>query len=479
MIDTVDTKDVQTFQPTDPFLMVSFRISSDSGWANAAFHRLCIDNLSFSTAAYYVSPNGSDGNDGRTEATPLATIQKAIDRSTAGDNIFVMGGLYETKWGVNFNKVGMPAAWVVLRGYPGQTAEIKNTDWNLLKIGEGSKAKPSDAARPAYLEVRGLTLRGDAEEVEAMHRELVGQSTPETNGNGIGVDGRFMTNKPHHIRIADNEVSQCAGGGISVIHADRVQIENNHVHENSHWTIYATSGISIFQPFNFDMDQRGYRILVRRNKSHHNFCSQPWVVTGKLSDGNGIIIDDTRNTQNQSLNGVYRGGVLVVNNLSHDNGGSGMHSYSSDRVDFVHNTVCNNSIVMDYGQLSVTSCSNVRVLNNVMVAPKDKPLNRVNGNNSNVFLAHNLLWGGNGETVPGEFAIQEEPKFTDAANGNFSLSDKSPGTRILPVWEVVPTAIVDLGPAAGSDQVVPMHMTYLGASVDVTIRAARTSNEAR
>jgi len=368
------------------------------------------------------------------------------------------------KRGVNLKGTGSPAAWIVLRNYPGQKPELRSTDWNIVKMGAGSKEHPSEVAAPAYIEIRGLTVRGNSDEVAAKHIDQVGKAVSITNGNGIGVDGRFMSNKPHHIRIADNEVTRCCGGGISVIHGDCIQVENNYVHQNCHWMIYAGSGISIYQPFNFDLSKNGYRILVRSNHTHHNFCTQPWVAVGKLSDGNGIIIDDTRNTQNNSVNGVYRGGILVQNNLSHDNGGSGMHSYSSDGIDFVNNTVANNCTLMDYGQLSVTSCSEVRVLNNVLLAPKDKPLNRVNGKNANVFLSHNLLWGGNGESVPGNFAIEADPLFEEIANLNFSLSKQSPGRNAAGAWEMAPNKMLD----RGATEAVTLRPTLNGEGIGQT-----------
>ena len=287
--------------------------------------------------------------------------------------------------------------------------------------------------------MRGLVIHGLAEEVEAQYKDDVGKPKSTTNGNGLSVDGRFQSQKPHHIRIADNEVLQCSGGGISVIHADCVQIENNHAHHNCHWMIYAGSGISVYQPFNFDTTSGGHRMLVRLNHADHNYCTQPWTTTGKLSDGNGIIVDDTQNHQNNSPNGPYQGGLLVQGNLSHDNGGSGMHSYASDNVDFINNTVCNNNTVMDYGQLSVTQCGHVRVLNNILVAPKDKPLNRVNGDFHDVTLSHNLFWGGNGESVSGKEAIDASPSFFNVDKGDFHLNQDSPGRGPGGAWEIAPS----------------------------------------
>lgn len=446
-LDTMKPKGKTEFKATDPFVQISLTISNDLGWATGVFHQLRLDNLSYAAPSLYVSPAGDDKNEGGSADKPLATISKALFRARPGDIILLMDGTFEsTSTVADFVRAGSPAAWITLKNHPGQKPTLTGTDWNIVKIGRGSGGYISDAPALAYLEVRGLVIRGIADEVEAKYKDDIGKPKGTSNGNGISVDGRYQKQKPHHIRIADNEVVQCAGGGISVIHGDYVQVENNHTHQNCHWMIYAGSGISIYQPFNFDPTTGGHKILVRLNHSHHNYCTQPWEATGKLSDGNGIIVDDTKNYQNKSPNGPYHGGLLVQGNLSHDNGGSGMHSYASDRVDFINNTDVNNNTVMDYGQLSVTRCDHVRVLNNILVAPKDKPLNRVNGDFHDVILSHNLFWGGNGESVPGEQSITADPQFIDASKDDYRLREKSPAKDSAGAWEISPvTGALDRG----------------------------------
>ena len=221
------------FKATDPVVEISLTLSSDFGWATGAFHQLTIDNLSYAASALFVSPSGSDKNDGFSASKPLATVSKALFRSQPGDIICLMDGTFEDKWCIaDFKRGGSPAAWITLRNQPGQRPILKSQDWNIVKIGMGNKDKPSSDPALAYLEVRGLVIHGLAEEVEAKYKDDVGKPKSTTNGNGLSVDGRFQSQKPHHIRIADNEVLQCSGGGISVIHADCVQIENNHAHHN-------------------------------------------------------------------------------------------------------------------------------------------------------------------------------------------------------------------------------------------------------
>jgi hypothetical protein len=49
---------------------------------------------SASAATFYVSPTGSNRNEGRSEKTPFQTVQFAIDQMTAGDTLIVQDGFY-------------------------------------------------------------------------------------------------------------------------------------------------------------------------------------------------------------------------------------------------------------------------------------------------------------------------------------------------------------------------------------------------
>ncbi len=307
--------------------------------------------------------------------------------------------------------------------------------WILL-----GKEAPSTAAGSGYVEVRGLTIQGCAKEVEAKYKDKIGKPEPETNGNGISFSGRFETNKPHHLRIADCTIFDCPGGGISAMQTDRVSIENNHTYDNCHWMIYAGSGISVYQGFNFENSPVEYRMLVSNNRSHDNYCTQPWSATGKLSDGNGLIVDDMRNTQHavQATNGIYHGRILIQGNLSYLNGGSGMHAFSSNHVDFINNTAYGNNLVMDYSQIGLTACTNCRVLNNIIVAPADKPINRVNGSSKEIVISHNLFWGGNVPPVSGKNPVTADPQFVNAAAGDFRLKPGSPALGAGGLWENLP-----------------------------------------
>ena len=61
----------------------------------------------------------------------------------------------------------------------------------------------------------------------------------ELDGNGIAIWNG------NHVTIENNTVYNEPGGGIYTEGADYVQILNNVVHDNAHWSAFGNSGISI------------------------------------------------------------------------------------------------------------------------------------------------------------------------------------------------------------------------------------------
>jgi hypothetical protein len=70
---------------------------------------------------YYVAPNGSNTNNGRSLTTPYATLQKASDGAQAGDVVYVRAGVYR-------EMVDLKADGVVYQPYNGEAVTINGTD---------------------------------------------------------------------------------------------------------------------------------------------------------------------------------------------------------------------------------------------------------------------------------------------------------------------------------------------------------------
>ena len=427
------------FQPTAPFVRLSLGMEAGTSGAE-----LRLDNVHFARPAYYVSPSGDDKNDGRTEKTAFADPQKAAKLAQPGDIILLMEGTYHRAptssihEGVfAFRRAGTPAAWISLKNYPGQHPVLTSDAWNTIKVGRGSAAEPSKESALAYLEVRGLHIRGNADIVKEKYADLIEKVNPLTNSNGIGGFGNHETYTPHHLRFADNVVEFCSGAGIGMGDCDWVTVENNVIRNNCWWMIYAGSGISLLGTANFDSADNVYKSLIRNNQVSGNRCFVKWKQIGKFSDGNGIIIDTN---YVPAKNKLYLGRTLVQNNLSFNNGGSGIHAFRSHQVDIINNTAYYNGATpeLNWGQIFVQICDDVRITNNILVSRPGQPINSVGPDggdqkSTKVAREYNLYFGGLPPKLTGENDVIADPLFvhasTDAAVADFRVCSDSPARK--------------------------------------------------
>ena len=385
-------------------------------------------------ATYYVSGTGNDSNSGLSQSAPFRNIQTAANKTLPGDVVYVMNGVYTTCTGCNLldiTRSGTAAAWIAYRAYPGHQPQISaGAAWNAVMIHRGA----------SYIEFSGFYLQGNRLNVSlsqctAEEQLPTAQTNPDPacNGNGISVDGRQDgAQKPHHILIAQNEVYDFPGGGIGTAEADYVIVEDNFVHENAWYAQYGNSGISIFESWNYDNGPAPHTI-VRRNRMFDNRSLVPYGQTGKPTDGDGIIIDTSRNNQPGSDNiGAYAGGFLVENNLSVNNGGGGLLAYQSDNIAFLNNTVYGNGLVVNYADIFVNQSGSVNVWNNVVESAATGTAVNVYGS-TGVQFDYNLYWNGPVNTTAGAHDLTADPQFnalgTDPANSDLHLLEGSPAAR--------------------------------------------------
>ncbi|NJR59495.1 MAG: right-handed parallel beta-helix repeat-containing protein [Cyanobacteria bacterium CRU_2_1] len=372
---------------------------------------------------YYVSGIGNDTNDGLNPQNPLRTIQKAADLTHPGDIVYVMNGVYTNDNPfdniVTIKNSGTADAWITYQAYPGHTPKLESKNWHGISI-QGA----------AYIIIDGFEIEGNNNNITL--QEAIAQQSdlnnPLTSGNGIGVDSSFTDNslRSHHIIIRNNIVYNCGGGGIYSIYADYVTVSNNIVHDNGWYAPYGCSGISNYQNWNSD-DNIDYKMIIQGNTVYDNQNLIPFYVERAITDGNGIIIDDSRNTQGKSDLGVYQGKTLVENNVVYNNGGRGIHVYKSDLVDIVNNTTYQNSQHVDLtpGEITAIDSSHVRVINNIMVTESGTPANNTYGS-TNVIYDYNLVVNAKFLSYSGTHNIfGNDPAFTNPSIGDFSLKENS------------------------------------------------------
>ena len=371
----------------------------------------------FSSATnYYVSPTGSNSNNGLSPATAKDDIEYAGVLTAPGDTVFVMNGTYT--WAnpnsnvVNIYNSGTASNWIVFINYPGHQPVIKSKNW------AGISLQGAD-----YIEVNGFKIIGNADSVTLAYAQSqqTNLNNPITSGNGIGCDKEFNnpSNFCHHIIIRNCTISKCPGAGIYASKSDYIRIENNIVSECAWYAPYGNSGISLYQCWNSD-SSTAIKNFIIGNTCYRNENYIPFYAFGSISDGNGIIIDDGRNTQNSSTLGVYLGKTYVANNLVYDNGGRGIHCFLADNVIIVNNTCYKNcqSPAIDDGELTAYVSDGISFINNISlpdvgIAPMDIY------NASNIYVDHNL-WASNSSLA--------NPLGTNAttSSANFVLPSSNP-----------------------------------------------------
>jgi parallel beta-helix repeat protein len=344
---------------------------------------------------YFVKPSGNDSNNGLTTLTAFQSLNFAAEQTAPGDTVFIMNGTYYNVYPesnvLDVTISGTQMNPIVFMNFENHTPVIKlnGNNWGGVSV---------DGAD--YISIIGLKIVGNNDSITLPFAQSQSNnlSNPATSGNGIGISQQYSdsTNKPHHVVIKNCTVSNCGGGGIYTYWADYITIENNVVYNCAWYSPYGNSGISLYQNWNSD-SSTALKNYVIGNTSYRNQMFIPWFVTNSITDGNGIIIDDFRNTQNASPNGIYLGKTYVANNLVYDNGGRGIHCYSTNNVIFVNNTCyknCQSPFILD-GEFTAYDADNVVVVNNISQPDGNIPPINLNTNTVTNILVENNLWANN------------------------------------------------------------------------------------
>jgi len=387
--------------------------------------------LAAAPMTYYVAPppvgNNSGGHTGLSESQAFATIGYAASVTNAGDTVLVRNGTYVNQCpacnGVTISRSGTADAWITFANYPGEHPKLQYNGWN----GFGVAAN--------YIEIRGFEVQGYAgnitlEYAQAHQSEYA--TNPLISGNAIAIENSPRTILTHHVRILHNILHDNGCSGIGTVNADYLTLENNVVYRSAYWSPYGCSGISNLINGNFDTTT-GTKIFIRNNVLYSNEEYIPVYnsTTHSITDGNGIIIDTSRNNATGNSQIAYVGRTLIENNLVFDNGGRGIHVFQSDHVDIVNNTVyfSGRSPAISGGEVTVIHSGDVNVLNNVLVARTSEPVNTLNNATTTKF-DYNLTFNGVYSGAGTHDVVGSDPQFINPSDdptvANFHIRYTSP-----------------------------------------------------
>ncbi len=408
-----------------------------------------------SATVWHVDGKGDDSQAGTSPAAAFRSLKKTASLTAPGDTVLVGDGTYTDTTGADavlkITKSGRPDAWITWKAAPGAHPDVRPTGWGGITI------------TASYIVIDGINVTGGNDSLtleDAMADSKKPRPDARFNTNGILIEGRKSAAdaKPHHITIRNSVVSKCPGGGIVMLAGDYAIIEDNVVFGNGWYMRYAGSGITTLGNWAYD-DKPGYHIIIQRNLVWDNKTLVPWNRTGKLSDGNGILLDVTDGAENAgptnpngdaALNpkgtagakpkGVapgtaapkdgrpeWKGRALIANNVSAYNGGSGIHTFRTRHVDIVNNTTYHNGAVVGYPELFANNCADIVILNNIIVPGA---ANKVTMNNRNVGVRWDYnLYPAVQEVMKGPNDIVADPRFArvddDLRKADFSVQNDS------------------------------------------------------
>jgi hypothetical protein len=366
--------------------------------------------LPLAAAEYHVdAERGDDAAAGGAEA-PWRSVRHACKQVAPGDTVLVHPGIYDDHshgdaWHqVYIARGGRPDAWVTIRGLRdvyGNRPRIVSASVSAIALNGAS-----------YVTVEGFELVP----VEGDPLDLVGSLKWASEAKrGITVvrtkDGG-PDPVPSHIRIVDNLVRDFGDNGISIALADQVLVQGNIVEHCAFLTDNGNSGISVsdmrvrkgVEPL---AELRGYGLAIVGNICRFNVNLRGFKgYHRQLTDGQGIILDYLNDK------GQYPHRTLIANNVCYGNGARGINLFHSHHVDLAHNTCFDNLHSVDSGgravkvafaadgEIGIQSSSDIKLVNNLVVARADRPGIQIGGAKS-VVQAGNLHWNEAGIAAAG------------------------------------------------------------------------------
>ena len=357
--------------------------------------------------AFYVSPSGSDGNDGTSSATAFATLERArnaMDGSSRTKLTYLMGGIYKRSSALY---LGGRDAGEVWRAYPGETPVLEgNRSVDTGIFASGSNITIRGITIQNFI-ANGIVLKGVRNAV--VEDNIIKNITSSSWGQaGIEISGNFTNAKILHNRIESIGYSGIELNAFPGQNIDNLTIDGNVV-LNTVMRVRDGGGIYVM-----DRSHSAKGIRITNN------------VVADFGSDRGIYLDDE--TSN----------VLVANNIVYGKGRWGFQIHGGDHNTFQNNIfdVSNLSAMGLYQDISGGSGANYGMAGNVFTcniiyasSNFQRDLWRVYGSGIEMpSVTNNNYYGASGDNLNSgaiidSSPVKANPNFTDAGAYDYTVSN--------------------------------------------------------
>jgi len=409
----------------------------------------------------YVSKVGSDVTGNGSINNPYKTLDKASTFLNPGDTLFVRGGIYAN---INFNNGdmwkdestvrisnlnGTASKYIVIMPYNNESVTFKGDATFIFLIRTSAYVVIKDFE--IYGEMQNIPLdtaiyyqfayRSGTNTEPTLYRLPRYTNTNQSNLPNISAQTIYRPSKfnthgftiqsSHHIEVYNLHIHHMPGEGFRYGGSDYIKIIGNDIHDNAQRSSGGVHGISCYGLTSIDAND-SVKILLARNKVYNNWQTYPsWseqktIFTAVIDEGKGMTVQRTNSTASNWLHGRIR----FENNVTYNNGLSGIHINDGDRVDIVNNTCYKNSHTGSGSNIgiSVQGGNDVKVYNNIVEADLSFGGYSISvGSVTGLDVKYNLINGGLDPTLTlnATKSTKGVANFVDSANKDFHLQSTS------------------------------------------------------
>lgn len=298
---------------------------------------------------FYVSPTGSDSQAGTLDR-PFASLQYAHDLAKPGDTIYLRGGVYNLKEGIQLTNDGESGRPITVTNYPGEKPILDGSHMTSSEYygRSGAGGWVLDGSSISWNHISGLEVRGGPMGGivirDESHNNIIERLDVHDNGRlsqwegkGVSLFGPGSNNLLQNIDSHDNH-------DLSGDNADGFQISTsgagNVLRGNRAWN----NSDDGFDFFNIQNGTKGGSVLIEGNWAFNN----GYDASGKAEgDGNGFKLGGQR-----PGGGAESGGHTVINNVAWGNLSNGFDQNDATMDSVLHNNSAYNNGAYNYAYWS-------------------------------------------------------------------------------------------------------------------------------
>ncbi|MNK08988.1 hypothetical protein D3C87_269350 [compost metagenome] len=404
--------------------------------------------IAFAQTNYYVSPTGSNSNNGSL-SSPWQTIQYGLNQMSSSDVLHVFPGTYS-------EKISIPASGITVKNYSAVLPVIDATGITsqnaILHIGNRSDVMIDglEFRNNIQNDAQGILIDGSGANITVKNcviHDIHFSSNPNaavsetTNAQGIIVFGTGATTAITNLKLLNNHLYNCRLGyseGIAVNgNVDGFEISNNRVHDLTNIGIDVIGHEGTSPSAANDQARNG---LVSANTIHH--CVSAYATSGGIYiDGAKKIVVE-KNTSYRNGYGMEVGcekigattdSIIIRNNVFYDNEASGIalggFDYPSGSGKVTRALIRNNTCYSnDYsnsglGELYLSYSETCTIENNIFYTSSQNQLAYAELTQPSLYFDYNLVYSNGGNTnTPVDWNGTFYPGFSAFVSGSSTNS---------------------------------------------------------